>query len=103
MDYREQPVTSTCGVRCSNENSSRIWQALSRFGAPLSDIKADDFTTPGIVVQVGVAPRRIDILTSIDGVDFDSAEQERELAGEAAPVSQRLTAQQAAEPHRSAG
>jgi len=33
-----------------------------------------------MVVQVGVAPRRIDILTAIDGVDFDSAMKERELA-----------------------
>lgn len=67
-------------VRCSNENASRIWGALTRFGAPLSGIKVNDFTTAGIVVQVGVSPRRIDILTTIDGVDFDDAGRERELA-----------------------
>jgi len=33
-----------------------------------------------MVVQVGIAPRRIDILTAIDGVNFDSAIKERELA-----------------------
>ena len=67
-------------VRCSDENAFRIWQALTRFGAPLSGVSVDDFTTSGMVVQVGVAPRRIDVLTAIDGVEFDSAIRERELA-----------------------
>ena len=33
----------------------------------------EDFSKPGIVYQIGVAPGRIDILTKISGVDFDSA------------------------------
>jgi hypothetical protein len=37
-----------------------------------------DFETPGTVFQIGVAPRRIDILTAINAVDFDAAWSERE-------------------------
>lgn len=60
-------------VRCSEQNARRIMQAMARFGAPRANITAEDFKTPGIVFQIGVAPRRIDIITTIDGVDFDTA------------------------------
>ena len=60
-------------VRCSEENAQHIMAALARFGAPLSQISAADFQTPGVVFQIGVAPHRIDILTAIDGVEFDEA------------------------------
>ena len=65
-------------IRRNAENAERVWQALSRFGVPLFDLSQDDFTKPGIVLQIGLAPRRIDILTSIDGVSFEEAESERE-------------------------
>ena len=41
------------------------------YGAPLDDlgIRVEDFSTPGIVVQLGLPPRRVDVLTSITGVD----------------------------------
>ncbi|HLV80056.1 MAG TPA: nucleotidyltransferase [Chthonomonadaceae bacterium] len=60
-------------VRCNLENARRVMKALAQYGAPLSDISTQDFTTPGMVVQIGVSPRRIDILTQIDGVTFDEA------------------------------
>jgi hypothetical protein len=60
-------------VRPTRENAERVWRALARFGAPLLDLSLDDLMTPGVVFQIGVAPRRIDILTSIDGVEFDEA------------------------------
>jgi len=63
-------------IRRSDENASRIWQAMSRFGVPLSDLTKDDLKNPETVFQIGIAPRRIDILTSIDGVEFDEAIQE---------------------------
>ena len=46
---------------------------LVRFGAPLGDLTERDLVTPGTVFQIGIAPRRIDILTAIDGVEFDDA------------------------------
>ena len=63
-------------VRRSDENAERIWRALSRFGVPLFDLNKDDLKEPETVFQIGIAPRRIDILTSIDGVEFDEAEPE---------------------------
>ena len=65
-------------VENSRDNATRIMAALARFGAPLHEIEARDFETPGVVFQIGVAPRRIDILTTIDAVDFEAAWSERE-------------------------
>jgi hypothetical protein len=66
-------------VRCSEENAGRVWRALQRFGAPLTGLTSDDLRTPDLVLQIGVAPRRIDILTAIDGVQFDEAWPERQV------------------------
>lgn len=55
------------------ENSSRVLAALERFGAPTGEIAPEDLRVPDVVLQIGVAPRRIDILTSIEGVAFDEA------------------------------
>lgn len=54
-----------------------MWAALARFGAPLKDIPASDFTDPKLVYQIGVEPIRIDILTSIDGCTFVNAWKRR--------------------------
>jgi hypothetical protein len=56
-------------------NTERVWSALMRFGAPVAamGVARDDLTRPDMVVQIGVPPRRIDILTSISGVEFDEA------------------------------
>jgi hypothetical protein len=64
-------------VRCSPENAQRIMAALARFGAPLADVTEQDFRSPGIVLQIGLAPRRIDLLTAIDGVEFEEAWRDR--------------------------
>lgn len=60
-------------VRPTPENAERVMATLARFGAPLAGVGAADFATPGVVMQFGVAPRRVDILTAIDAVDFDEA------------------------------
>jgi hypothetical protein len=56
-------------------NAGRVWSALVQFGAPVAamGVSRDDLTLPGQVVQIGLPPRRIDILTSISGVEFDEA------------------------------
>ena len=61
-------------------NPQRAWDALARFGAPLSEVTADDLATPGMILQIGVAPNRIDVLTSLEGVDFARAWERRETA-----------------------
>jgi hypothetical protein len=60
-------------IKCSDENAHRVWQALIKFGAPLSNLTKEDLTKPGTVIQLGNVPRRIDILTDITGVDFTAA------------------------------
>ena len=60
-------------VMPSPKNAQAIIKALSRFGAPLDKVTADDFTTEGTIFQIGVAPRRIDLITSASGLTFDAA------------------------------
>lgn len=66
-------------ARCDPQNAERVILALASFGAPMAEVTAADFAIPGIVVQIGVAPRRIDVLTGIDGVEFDEAWGDRQL------------------------
>lgn len=58
-----------------HENAGRAIAALRRFGAPLSahGITVESLQRPGTVYQIGLPPRRIDLLTSIDGVTFEQA------------------------------
>lgn len=76
-------------VRPSTDNAQRAWQALVRFGAPLEGLQLTDLSTPGTVIQIGREPRRIDLLTAIDGVEFDeawSAKKEIQVDGMTIPV-----------------
>ena len=60
-------------VRPSTENAEKVFQALQVFGAPLANLSLEDLSQPNIVFQIGVAPFRIDLLTSITGVHFSRA------------------------------
>lgn len=64
-------------VRPNPENADRVWDALARYGAPIGKLTKEDLSRPGLFFQVGVAPRRIDILTDIDGVGFEEAWEHR--------------------------
>jgi len=54
-------------------NAARVMRALTVFGAPMEAIAERDFATPGITYQIGVVPRRIDVLTDLTGLTFDDA------------------------------
>lgn len=58
-------------------NAEKIYTVLIKFGAPLQNITVEDFSIPGTVFQIGVIPRRIDIINSIDGVTFEDAYKNR--------------------------
>lgn len=60
-------------VEPSGDNALRVLNALREFGAPLEAVTQDDFTRPGVVFQIGLPPRRIDILTELTGVSFSDA------------------------------
>jgi hypothetical protein len=55
------------------ENAERLIAALDDFGFSGLGLAAADFSRPGPIVQLGVAPNRVDLLTAIDGVTFDEA------------------------------
>ena len=66
-------------IEPSNENSEKVWQALRAFGAPVESlgIVREDLVKPDMVIQLGLPPRRIDLLTGLSGLEFESAWSER--------------------------
>ncbi len=62
-------------VEATPDNAARVWRALLDFGAPVAalGVRQEDFATPGLVIQIGLPPRRIDLLTSLTGLGFDAA------------------------------
>jgi hypothetical protein len=86
MEYTEPRYTKDLDVWIARDrnNADAVYQALCDFGAPVESITAEDFTQEGIVYQIGVSPVRVDLLTSITGVEFDDAwtrRTEREVNG----------------------
>jgi len=63
-------------IEPTSDNAARVWNALRAFGAPSEalGVTIDDLARPNMVIQFGVPPNRIDVLTSISGVPaFDAA------------------------------
>lgn len=78
-------------VDISPDNIPCVWQALVEFGAPVAalGIVPQDFAARGAIVQIGLPPRRIDLMTSITGVDFAEAwvsRMEITVAGVVIPI-----------------
>ena len=62
-------------VETSAENAERVWSALAEFGAPLDalGLSQGDFAAPDRVIQFGLPPFRVDVLTSVSGLTFEEA------------------------------
>jgi len=62
-------------IESTEENAARAWGALCEFGAPVEalGVTREDLLRPGTVIQLGLPPRRIDLLTRITGIEFDAA------------------------------
>ena len=75
IEYTEPRYTKDLDIwiRADKENARKVLEALCEFGAPNFGATVDDLALPGNVLQIGVAPLRVDILTSIDGVEFADA------------------------------
>ncbi len=58
-------------VWVDEENAKNILKTIKEFGFSSLDIKQDDFLSPGYVVQLGQPPARIDLLTSVTGLEFE--------------------------------
>lgn len=59
-----------------NDNQ-RVYDALKKFGAPLSGINPEDFKNKKMIYQIGVAPIRIDIKMDVEGLNFKKAWENR--------------------------
>jgi hypothetical protein len=57
-------------VEMTADNASNILKALDQFGFGSLGVKASDFTVPDQMLQLGHQPGRIDILTTLPGVEF---------------------------------
>jgi hypothetical protein len=60
-------------VRATRENAAKLVDLLDQFGFADAGFKESDFTEPDQLIQLGRAPNRIDLLTSITGVTTDQA------------------------------
>ena len=58
-------------------NAENLIKVLKDFGFGSLDIKTDDFLNPNKVIQLGYPPNRIDLLTSISGVEFEDCYPKR--------------------------
>ncbi len=78
-------------IRADSSNAERVYRALAAFGAPLQsfDVQAKDFATYDGILQIGLPPRRVDILNRADGISFEEAVAEGssfDLEGRKIPV-----------------
>ena len=60
-------------ILADRENARKVYAALGEFGAPLGEVKPEDFAQDGTIFQIGVAPCRIDVINKIDGVKYAEA------------------------------
>jgi hypothetical protein len=65
-------------VRPAPKNAERILSALTAFGFQFSNLDIEDFQSPDKVVQLGVPPVRVDLITSISGVTWEEAQAHKE-------------------------
>ncbi|HSC86482.1 MAG TPA: hypothetical protein VLC09_04400 [Polyangiaceae bacterium] len=75
-------------IKATAENAARVYRALTSFGAPVAahGVTAELFTQTGYGYRMGIKPHLIEILTQVDGIDFDEAIEESrtfELEGRA--------------------
>ena len=86
MEYTEPRFTKDLDLWVARdaENARATYHSLAAFGAPVAGVTPDDFTEPDVVYQIGVTPVRIDVMTSVAGLEFEEAWQrrvERDIAG----------------------
>lgn len=66
-------------IDCHPKNAQKMLKVATDFGLASFNLTRDDFETPDRVIQIGHPPQRIDLLTSIDGVNFSEAFEGKEI------------------------
>jgi len=81
MKYSEPRFTKDIDlwIETDPENANSVYVALKEFGAPLTNLTAEDFTHRDYFYQMGRSPLRVDIMMSIPGVEFLEAWKNREV------------------------
>jgi len=69
--YPRATVDLDLWVKPSPENAKAVMRAIERFGAPLHDLSQADLLKDDTVFQIGMPPRRIDIMTGVSGLRFE--------------------------------
>jgi hypothetical protein len=64
-------------IKPDTANAKSVYAALAEFGAPMEGLTTEDFTQRGKFFRMGREPVAVDILTEIDGIDFDAAWENR--------------------------
>jgi hypothetical protein len=60
-------------IRPALDNARRVLAALEAFGFPIGDLRPEDLTSPERILQMGVEPVQIHVMSAISGVDWDEA------------------------------
>ncbi|HTB62869.1 MAG TPA: hypothetical protein VK737_04700 [Opitutales bacterium] len=95
MKYTEPRYTKDLDlwIAVDSANAKAVFDSLRKFGAPLEKLQVHDFQEQNQVYQMGRPPLRVDILMSVDGVDFEAAwprREEMKIAGMKIPfISQQ--------------
>lgn len=75
MQYTEPRYTKDIDVwvEPTPKNARLVWQAMTKFGAPLDHVTEADFANPKLIFQMGISPNRIDIMMGVPGLRFPAA------------------------------
>lgn len=71
--YIRATVDLDVWILADADNAKKVYSAVAEFGAPVSEMKPEDFAEYGMIFQIGVAPCRVDIISKISGVSYADA------------------------------
>lgn len=71
--YIRATVDLDIWILAGADNAKKVYEAVAEFGAPVSEMKPEEFAEYGMIFQIGVAPCRVDIISKISGVSYADA------------------------------
>ena len=71
--YIRATVDLDIWILADADNAKKVYAAVAEFGAPVSQMKSEEFAEYGMIFQIGVAPCRVDIISKISGVSYADA------------------------------
>ena len=71
--YIRATVDLDVWILANADNAKKVYSAVAEFGAPVAEMKPEDFAEYGMIFQIGVAPCRVDIISKISGVTYADA------------------------------